>query len=150
MARKVIHFGTAVTAQQLPTIDAHRTEVLILYGGGSVLLGSRSSGNESVFLRCALHLLWPLPSQRCDSDLSSPKTWALGGIRQAVLADLGEEESLSSWSTIWESGWQGWGRGRLTETEHLLRGSLTPGPQTSQVPAQPCCIAQNPHSRGQG
>lgn len=56
MAGKVIHFGAAVTAQQLPTIDAHGTEVFILYGGWGTLLGSRSSGNESVFLRSAVHL----------------------------------------------------------------------------------------------
>lgn len=56
MAGKVIHFGAAVTAQQLPTIDAHSTEVLILYGSWDALLGSQSSGNESVFIRCAVHL----------------------------------------------------------------------------------------------
>lgn len=107
MAGKVIHFGAAVTAQQLPAIEAHSTEVLILDGGWGALLGSKSSGNKSLlFRRCAVHLQWPLPSQRCDSDLSSPQPWALGGIRQAVLADLGEEGSLS---TVLTNAWQGWG-----------------------------------------
>lgn len=110
MAGKVIHFGAAVTAQQLATIEAHSTEVLILDGGWGALLGSKSSGNESLFFRrFTLHLQWPLPSQRCDSDLSSPQPWALGGIRQAVLADLGEERSLSGRSTVLTDGWQGWG-----------------------------------------
>lgn len=110
MAGKVIHFGAAVTAQQLPTIEAHSTEVLILDGGWGALLGSKSSGNESLFFRrFTVHLQWPLPSQRCDSDLSSPQPWALGGIRQAVLADLGEERSLSGRSTVLTDGWQGWG-----------------------------------------
>lgn len=149
MAGKVIHFGAAVTAQQLPAIEAHGTEVLILDGGWGALLGSKSSGNESLlFRRCAVHLQWPLPSQRCDSDLSSPQPWALGGIRQAVLADLGEEGSLSRRSTVLTNAWQGWGGwGRATETEHSLGGLLTLGPQASQVPAQPPC--QIPCSRGQ-
>lgn len=108
MAGKVIHFGAAVTAQQLPTIETHSTEVLVLYGGWGALLGSQSSGNESVFFRrCTIHLQWPLPSRGGDSDLSSPQTRALGGIRQAVLADLGEEVSLSSWSTVLANGGRG-------------------------------------------
>lgn len=123
MAGKVIHFGAAVTAQQLPTIEAHSTEVLILDGGWGALLGSKSSGNESLFFRrFTVHLQWPLPSQRCDSDLSSPQPWALGGIRQAVLADLGgrKESERSEHSTDrWLAG-MGWSGRTATETKHLL------------------------------
>lgn len=57
MAGKVIHFGAAVTAQQLSTIEADSTEVLILYGGWGVLFVSKTSGDESVFFRrCTVHI----------------------------------------------------------------------------------------------
>lgn len=96
VAGKVVHFGAAVTAQQLPPVEADSTEILILYGHWGPLLGSRGSRNEPVFFRrCTLHLWGLLPSQRCDNDLSSPQIWGLDGIRQVVLADLGEEVSLS-------------------------------------------------------
>ena len=96
MAGKVVHFGAAVTAQQLPAVEADSTEILILYGYWGPLLGSRGSRNEPVFFRrCTLHLWRLLPSQRRDSDLSSPQIWGLDGIRQVVLADLREEVSLS-------------------------------------------------------
>lgn len=101
MAGKVVYFGAAVAAQQLSTIETHSTEVLILYWDWGTLLGSRNSRNESVFIRiCTFHLWRLLPSQGSDSDLSSPQTWGLDGIRQAVLANLGEEVSLSSKSTV--------------------------------------------------
>lgn len=100
VAGKVVHLGAAVTTQQLSSIEAHSTEVLILYWYWGPLLGYRSSRNKSVlFRRCPLHLWGSLPSQRCDSDLSSSKTWGLSGIRQIVLADLGEEASVSNQST---------------------------------------------------
>lgn len=105
MAGEVEHFGAAIAAQQLPAIEAHSTEVLILYWDGGTFLGSRSSWNEFVFFRrCAFHLWWPLPSQRSDSDLSSPQTRGLDGIRQVILADLREEVGLSNHGTVVTSG----------------------------------------------
>lgn len=105
------HFGAAITAQQLPPIEAHGAEVLVLYGYWGPLLGSRGPRNESLFLRrCALRLWGLLPSQRSDSDLSSPQTWGLDGIRQVVLADLGEEgsrQSEHSTNKLWRVGEDG-------------------------------------------
>lgn len=125
MAGKVVHFGAAVTAQQLSPVEAHSTEVLILYRYWGPLLGSRGSRNESLFFRtCTLHLWWPLPSQRSDSDLSSPQTWGLDGIRQVVLADLGEAVSLSSQS-------QQVVEGRRGSTDKLS------APSYSRTPSQP-------------
>lgn len=111
MAGKVEHFGAAIAAQQLSPIEAHSTEVLILYWYWGPLLGSRGSRNESLFFRrCTLPLWWLLPRQRSDSDLSSPQTWGLDGIRHVALADLGEEVSLSSQHStnkLWREGVEG-------------------------------------------
>lgn len=110
------HFGAAVTAQQLPPIEAHGAEVFILHGYWGPLLGSRGPRNESLFLRrCTLPIWWLLPSQRSDSDLSSPKTWGLDGIRQVVLADLREEgswQSEHSTNKLWREGKDGLTRPR--------------------------------------
>lgn len=63
VAGKVVHFGATVTAQQLPPIETHSTEVLIFYWNWGPLLGSRGSRNESVFFRrYTLYLWWLLPS----------------------------------------------------------------------------------------
>lgn len=75
-----------------------------------------------------------------------PGPWEASG--RLFWLTLGKMLSLSSWSTVgkvveragdWKDG----------QTEHSLQGPLTPGPRTSQVPAQPCCISQISHSRGQ-
>lgn len=123
VAGKVVHFGAAVTAQQLSPVEAHSTEILILYWYWGSLLGSRGSRNEPVFFRrCTLHFWWPLPSQRCDSDLSTPQVWGLDGIRQVVLADLGEEVSLSSQGTAPSCG----GRERKDDKPWAPTHSRTP------------------------
>lgn len=120
MAGEVIYFGAAVTAQQLPPIEAHSTEVFIFDWDWGSLLGSRGSRDESMFFRrCALHLWWPLPSQRSDSDLSAPQAYSLDGIRQAVLADLGAEGHLRGRTqqrkkALKEARWE------LKGPEHLL------------------------------
>ena len=126
VAGKVEHFGAAIAAQQLSPIEAHSAEVLILYWYRGPLLGSRGPRNESLFFRrCTLPLWWLLPHQRSDSDLSSPQTWGLDGIRHVVLADLGEEVSLSSQHStnkLWREGEEG-----LTSPGH----QFIPGPQAS-------------------
>lgn len=105
------HFGAAVTAQQLPSVEAHGAEVLVLHGYWGPLLGSRGPRNESLLLRRYTLPLWCLlPSQRSDSDLSSPQTWGLDGIRHVVLADLGEEgsqRSEHSTNKLWREGEDG-------------------------------------------
>lgn len=105
------HFGTAVTAQQLPSVEAHGAEVLVLHGDWGPLLGSRGPRNESLLLRRYTLPLWCLlPRQRSDSDLSSPQTWGLDGIRHVVLADLGEEgsqQSEHSTNKLWREGEDG-------------------------------------------
>lgn len=108
MAGEVEHFGAAVTAQQLPPVETHGAEVLVLYWYWGPLLGSSDPRNESLFLRRGtLPLRWLLPSQRSDSDLSSPQTWGLDGVGQVVLADLGEEgsrQSEHSTNKLWREG----------------------------------------------
>lgn len=93
VAGEMIHFGAAVTAQQLSPVEAHGTEVLIFDWYRGSLLGYRGARKKLWFFRGGLlHLRGPL--QRSDSDLSSPQARGLDGIRAVVLADLEKKEEL--------------------------------------------------------
>lgn len=77
-----------------PAVEANSTEILILYGYWGPFLAPGVRG-MSLCSSGLLSTLWRLlPSQNVTVTFL-PQIWGLDGIRQVVLADLGEEVSLS-------------------------------------------------------